>query len=152
MASISLCRSALRRHAFPLSLALTTGLVMTNKQRPMRFDVLSPPPEASTRNYSSGPNKKEMLNAETIKQLSGGSLSGFCVGLLVSVFSKTLVILVGLSVVLVQVASRYGINVMEQLELKKRVQSSKILTMLSKTTAFKVAFGASFALSAFMSF
>ncbi|KAK0718364.1 hypothetical protein B0T26DRAFT_646483 [Lasiosphaeria miniovina] len=146
------CRGAFRRNTVPFSLALTTGLVMVNRQRPMRCDSAIPVSVPGSRHGSTGHRKKERLNSEIIKQLSGGSLSGFCAGLLVSVFSRTLVLLMGVSIVFIQVASRYGINVVEQLNLKKRVESSKILTMLSKNTAFKVAFGASFALSAFMSF
>lgn len=51
-----------------------------------------------------------------------------------------------------QVASRYGINLVDMLHLRNRVNSSKILKALQHKVAFKLAFGITFALSAFMTF
>jgi hypothetical protein len=51
-----------------------------------------------------------------------------------------------------QVASRYGIDLVKYLRLKEKVRSSKILTALSENTAYKLSFGITFALSAFMQF
>lgn len=120
----------------------------------MRFDAVASAP-ASRLNYSDKPSsgrRKDGLSPEVIKQLSGGSLSGFLTGLLVSVFSKTLVLLIGIGIVSIQVASHYGLDLVKYLKLKNRVESSKILTGLRYNPAFKIAFGVTFALSAFMSF
>ncbi|KAK5663916.1 hypothetical protein OQA88_127 [Cercophora sp. LCS_1] len=153
MAAMPLCRAALRRNALPLGVGLTSGLVLLHRQQPIRLDAIPATNTANLRQFSASPNqKKDRLDPEVIKQLSGGSLSGFVTGLLVSVFSKTLVLLLGISIVLIQVASRYGIDVIEQLRLKKRVQSSPILAALRYNPTFKIAFGVTFALSAFMSF
>ena len=51
-----------------------------------------------------------------------------------------------------QVAARYGIDVVGSLKLRKRLESSRILTALRYNPTFKIAFGVTFALSAFMSF
>lgn len=72
-------RMTLRRTALPLTVGLTTGLVAIHHQRPMRFDSYSAAATSQTRPLSSereGSKRKELLDAETIKQLSGGSLSG----------------------------------------------------------------------------
>ncbi|KAK4190428.1 hypothetical protein QBC35DRAFT_449399 [Podospora australis] len=151
MASRILLRSSLRRTALPvLSLGLTSSLVAIHNQRPVRCDTFAVPPERS-RAYSSG-KRKDHLDADVVKQLSSGSLSGFVAGVLVSYFSKTLVLLGGITMVLLQVASRYGINLVDQLHLRQRVQSSRILSALNRVTVFKISFAIAFALSAFMSF
>lgn len=118
----------------------------------MRFDAVASTPLATHRAYSEGPHRKERLNPEIIKQLSSGSLSGFLTGLVISVFSKTLVLLIGTAIVFIQVAKRYGIDLVEQLRLRRLMNSSRILGMLNQRPAFKIAFGITFALSAFMSF
>jgi hypothetical protein len=53
---------------------------------------------------------------------------------------------------LFQVASRYGINLVDMLKLRKRFDSSKILRSLNKNPMFKLSFGVTFALAAFASF
>ncbi|KAL2164052.1 hypothetical protein VTH06DRAFT_3266 [Thermothelomyces fergusii] len=147
-------RLRLRHAALPLGLGLglTSGLVAVHGQRPMQFD--SPAAPSQTRSLASGrsPGRKDLLDAETIKQLSSGSLSGFFAGLLVSVFSKTLVLLAGISMVLIQVAARSGIDLVATLRLKERASTSRILAMLNQHAAFKLSFALAFAISAFMSF
>lgn len=120
----------------------------------MRLDTYSTdrPYHDQMRPIHNGPRRKDGLNPDMVKQLSTGSLSGFVAGLLVSVFSRTLVLLAGIGLVLIQVASRYGIDVVEQFGLKQRVKSSRILAALNHHAAFKLSFGVAFALSAFMSF
>jgi len=51
-----------------------------------------------------------------------------------------------------QVASSYGIDLVQQPKLKERVKSSRLLAALRENTPFKLSFGATFALSAFMRF
>lgn len=99
--------------------------------------------------------------------------------MLVSVFSKTVVLLTGVAIVVVQVsflsaspctgirrtfadgslmgrqqqmASRYGVDILGMLKLRQRVESSRILSALSRNPSFKLAFGTTFALAAFMQF
>jgi hypothetical protein len=70
----------------------------------------------------------------------------------VSVFSKTLVLLAGIGMVLIQVAARNGIDIVSYLKLKERASTSRIIALLNQHTAFKFSFAIAFALSAFMSF
>ncbi|EAA27999.3 hypothetical protein GE21DRAFT_4393 [Neurospora crassa] len=151
MATRIACRAAFRRNVVPVTLGLTTTFALAARQQPLKLDALSSSQQSRSL-HSQKDNKEEWLNPETIKQLSSGSLSGFATGLLISVFSKTLVLLAGVGMVLVQVASRYGIDLVGMLHLRDKVNSSKILKALQHKMAFKLAFAITFALSAFMSF
>lgn len=66
-----MCRSALRRNIIPLSLGLSTSLLVASRRSPMRLDSHYAP---ATRPIST--ESKPRLNAEVVKQLSSGSLSG----------------------------------------------------------------------------
>ncbi|KAK3391674.1 hypothetical protein B0T20DRAFT_396315 [Sordaria brevicollis] len=150
MATRIACRAAFRRNVVPVTLGLTTTFALASRQQPLKLDAFSN--SQQSRSLHNTQKREEWLNPETVKQLSSGSLGGFATGLLISVFSKTLVLLAGLSMVIVQVASRYGINLVDMLHLRNRVNSSRILKALQHKVAFKLAFGITFALSAFMSF
>jgi hypothetical protein len=70
----TLTRAALRRTALPLGLGLGTGLVAVHHQRPMRLDSAWTEPFQSSRSLATGghdPKRKELLDADTVKQLSG---------------------------------------------------------------------------------
>ncbi|KAI3343696.1 hypothetical protein F4824DRAFT_17921 [Ustulina deusta] len=144
-----------------LGLSVGTGVAMRSSPR-IRFDsastTTSSPLSTSSPAFSNAPrgnaarDEKEILSPELMRQLSGGSVAGFLSGLLVSVFSRTLVLLLGVSVVIVQVAARYGINIVERLRAKQRLGKSRVLAALEKDPAFKLSFGLFFALSAFMKF
>jgi len=96
--------------------------------------------------------KEGKLNPGAVRQMSSGSIVGLCAGLLVSTFSKTLALLVGLGVVAVQWASSYGYNVIPYGRLQKYVKSVDMRTLVQDNAAFKIAFGTTFALAAFVSF
>ncbi|KAK0673921.1 hypothetical protein QBC41DRAFT_104505 [Cercophora samala] len=153
MATRLLCRHALRRTALPaLSLGLTTSLLAIHNQRPMRMDAITPKSDQNKSFSTTRPERKDRLDSEIVKQLSSGSLSGFVVGLLVSVFSKTLVLLAGIGMLTIQVASRSGLDLVKYLKLRERFQGSRVLAALNQHTAFKLSFAIAFAMSAFMSF
>lgn len=69
------------------------------------FDSFAAAPGGQERAFSSGrrDDKQGGLNPDLVSQLSKGSITGFLAGLLLSVFSKTLVLLGGVAVVLTQV-------------------------------------------------
>ncbi|KAI1282287.1 hypothetical protein F5Y07DRAFT_410863 [Xylaria sp. FL0933] len=145
-----------------LGLTLGTGVAMRSSPR-VRFDSApaaatsssSPFSTSSSPAFSNAPRGgkgEEHLDPDLMKQLSGGSVAGFLSGLLVSVFSRTLVLLLGVSVVILQVAARYGIDIIDQLRLKQRLGKSRVLAALERDPAFKLSFGLFFALSAFMQF
>jgi len=67
----------LRRTVLPISIGITSGLVALHHQKPMRFDAVV---QQQTRTLATSPPKSKedgrFLNAETVKQLSRGSLAG----------------------------------------------------------------------------
>lgn len=155
MATATLCRGALRRTAAPLTLGLSSGLFLAHRQHqrhPVRLDALPASRSSSPATSRSVAESEEWLDPEMIRQLSGGSLAGFLAGLVVSVFSKTLVLLTGLAIVTVQVASRWGVDLLATLKIRQRMESSRVLSALNKNPTFKLAFGTTFALAAFMHF
>ncbi|EPE07058.1 fun14 family protein [Ophiostoma piceae UAMH 11346] len=109
----------------------------------------TPPPSRSLSSYS---RYDLPLNPEFAAEVSKGSVIGFAIGLLVSTFSKSLVLLLGLAITLQSVAARAGIDLVHYFKLKERFSSSRVLTALSEHTAFKLAFGVCFMLSSVMHF
>lgn len=155
MATATLCRGALRRTAAPLTIGLSSGLFLAHRQHqrhPVRLDALPASRPSSPATSRSVAESEDWLDPEMIRQLSGGSLAGFLAGLVVSVFSKTLVLLTGLAIVTVQVASRWGVDLLATLKIRQRMESSRVLSALNKNPTFKLAFGTTFALAAFMHF
>ncbi|OTB17678.1 hypothetical protein K445DRAFT_315423 [Daldinia sp. EC12] len=142
-------RAFMPRHALGAGIVgFSLGTSMAAFKQPrLRLDARETP-----RPMSSRPPTKERLDPDLLKQLSGGSITGFISGLLISIFSRTLVLLIGLSAVVVQVASRYGLDLVKQLRLKERLGNSRILSALEKNPAFNLSFGLFFAMSAFMQF
>lgn len=92
-----------------------------------------------------------------------------------STFSKTLVLLVGAAITAQvrrrisnertergtrltppppsqSLAARAGINLVQYFQLEERFRASRILAALEEHTVFKLAFGITFAMSAFMQF
>ncbi|KAL2270456.1 hypothetical protein VTJ83DRAFT_2640 [Remersonia thermophila] len=142
-----------------LALSLAAGglLAVVHHQRPMRLDawsLSSSPAARQTQPYATGRNQRERGGdafGDAVRELSMGSVSGFVAGLLVSVFSKTLVLLAGIGIVVVQVAAKSGIDLVAYLKLKERANLSRILATLNRHAAFKLSFGLAFAMSAFMS-
>ncbi|KAJ1335296.1 FUN14 family [Microdochium nivale] len=117
------------------------------------FDSAGAAASPGSRAFSS--NKRdgdEKLDPELLSQLSRGSITGFLAGMLLSMFSKTLVLFGGVVVVLTQVAARYGIDIVHQLKLKQRISNSRVLSALERDPVFKVSFGFFFAMSAFIGF
>ncbi|KAI0013941.1 hypothetical protein F4779DRAFT_613223 [Xylariaceae sp. FL0662B] len=147
MSSRLLTRTLVRQHALGTGLGLAVGAGMVMYRPPkLRMDYS----RAAPRPASTRPPPKERLDPEMMKQLSSGSIAGFVSGLVISIFSRTLVLLLGLTIVVLQMASRYGIDIVRQLQVKQRVGNSRILTALEKNPAFKLSFGLFFAMSAFM--
>ncbi|KAI1431615.1 hypothetical protein GGR50DRAFT_697856 [Xylaria sp. CBS 124048] len=147
-----------------IGLSVGTGVAMRLSPR-VRFDgpaasataipAIPIPSRASSSSSSPSPRAHGddgLLTADLMRQLSGGSVTGFLSGLLVSVFSRTLVLLLGCSVIVIQVAAEYGIDIVDQLRLKQRLGKSRVLAALEREPAFKLSFGLFFALSAFMHF
>ncbi|KAH8653655.1 hypothetical protein BX600DRAFT_515907 [Xylariales sp. PMI_506] len=150
MSAFMISRSLLRRHALATGISLSVGSALVLRQPKIRMDARAVPRPMTTGVGASG--SKERLDPEVIRQLSSGSVTGFLAGLVISVFSRTLVLLFGVTVVIIQVAARYGINVIDQLRVKERLGNSRVLRALEKDPAFKLSFGFFFAMSAFIRF
>jgi len=92
------------------------------------------------------------LNESAVRQISSGSIIGLCAGLAVSTFSRSLALILGLLVVGVQYASNHGINIIPYNRLQKYVTSIDLRSAVQDNVAFKISFGTTFALAAFMHF
>ncbi|RDW70212.1 hypothetical protein BP5796_08609 [Coleophoma crateriformis] len=153
----SLLMRPLFRPALGLGLGLSISAFHLAHQRPLRMDsgaVSSPAfsTESYRRNAKSPVFSNGTLNPKAVRQISSGSIIGLCAGLVVSTFSKSLALLLGLLVVGVQVASSYGINLLPYNRLQKYVTSIDLRSAVQDNVAFKVSFGSTFALAAFMQF
>jgi len=152
MASLFL-RPLFRPQTIGLGLGLSLASFHMIQQRPIRLDaspVLSG--DSYRRNARTPVVRGGGLNPAAVRQISSGSIIGLCAGVLVSTFSKTLAILIGLGVVAVQVLSSYGINVIPYGKLQKYVTSIDLRSAVQDNVAFKISFGTTFALAAFMRF
>ncbi|TVY83607.1 hypothetical protein LSUE1_G002643 [Lachnellula suecica] len=116
----SLFRPLLRPQTFGLGLGLSLASYHTLHQRPLRLDsgVLS---TDSYRKNAQTPvvSQRGRLNPGAVRQISSGSIIGLCTGLLVTTFSRSLALILGLLVVGVQYASSKGINIIPYNRLQK---------------------------------
>ena len=81
-----------------------------------------------------------------------GLHAGLVAGLGLSVFSKPLVLIIGLLVAGVQTAESYGIHIIPYRQLQGYVKGVDLRSAVQDNVAFKISFGAMFALSAFAEF
>lgn len=78
--------------------------------------------------------------------------TGLVAGLGVSVFSKPLAVLIGLLIIGVQTAESYGIRLVPYKKLQGLVKGVDMRSAIQDNIAFKISFGAMFALSGFAEF
>ena len=79
-------------------------------------------------------------------------MSGLVAGLGISVFSKPLVLLIGLLIVGAQTAESYGIHLIPYRSMQRYVKGIDLRSAVQDNVAFKMSFGLMFALSAFAEF
>jgi len=155
MASL-LLRPLFRPQALGLGLGLSIATCHALHQRPLRLDS-SPVGSGVFSSDSYGKNARTPvvngnLNPAAVRQISSGSIIGLCAGLVVSTFSRSLALILGLLVVGVQWASSYGIHIIPYNRLQKYVTSIDLRSAVQDNVAFKLSFGTTFALAAFMQF
>ncbi|KAN0103492.1 hypothetical protein V8E51_011805 [Hyaloscypha variabilis] len=155
MASL-LLRPLFRPQALGLGLGLSIATCHALHQRPLRLDS-SPVGSGVFSSDSYGKNARTPvvngnLNPAAVRQISSGSIIGLCAGLVVSTFSRSLTLILGLLVVGVQWASSYGIHIIPYNRLQKYVTSIDLRSAVQDNVAFKLSFGTTFALAAFMQF
>jgi len=159
MASL-LLRPLLRPQTLGLGLGLGLSLVTLQHRQAIRLDTAaSNPPIFSSSSYSRTAKTPVLdrrspggLNPKAVRQVSSGSIIGLCAGLAVSTFSTSLAIILGLLIVGTQWASSYGINIIPTARLQRYFKNVDVRSAVQDNVAFKISFGMTFALAAFMKF
>ncbi|KAF2811138.1 uncharacterized protein BDZ99DRAFT_462413 [Mytilinidion resinicola] len=125
--------------------------------RPYRMDA-SPTPLADTfRNFPARDSQtpvvqKGSFNPQALKQVSAGSIFGLLGGLAISVFSKPLALIIGLLVFGVQFIESRGIHIIPYERIQRNFKTTNVRSLIQDNVAFKLSFGATFALAAFAKF
>ncbi|EXJ87586.1 hypothetical protein A1O3_04546 [Capronia epimyces CBS 606.96] len=92
------------------------------------------------------------LNPAAVKQISLGAILGLGAGVLLSAFSRSLTLLIGVAIVVWQYAARKGYNFIPVDRLQRHVKNVDLRSAINDNVAFKISFGLLFALSAFGEF
>ncbi|KAM5353751.1 hypothetical protein ACJ41O_000401 [Fusarium nematophilum] len=90
------------------------------------------------------------VSPETVRQVSSGSVTGFGVGVVVALFSRTLALLSGLIALSIHVASRYGLDIPRTLGFDKYLNRNALWIKSKKNPLFTAAFLVTFILAAFV--
>ena len=149
MASQILLRA--RTVALPVTGCALVYLQTLKSSRQQRMLHAEAPPRSFTAENSQK-HQHSHNNARVIRQMSAGSIAGVCGGLAVSVFSKTLAVLIGLAVVTIQALEQRGIHVIPYRRIQRWVRGVNIQSALRENVPFKLCFGTTFALAAVGSF
>lgn len=108
--------------------------------------------DAKTPLTKTNPDGSKTLNPAAIKQISLGSILGLGAGLVLSAFSTSLTLLIGLGIVAWQVAARKGYNFIPVEKVQRYFTNIDVRSAINDNLAFKISFGLMFALSAFGEF
>lgn len=90
------------------------------------------------------------VSPEIVKQVSRGSITGFGVGVLVALFSKTLTFFGGLFALSIHIAGRYGIDVTRFLRVDKLLNKSSLWAKSKNKPLFTLSFLVTFILAGFV--
>ncbi|EXJ72472.1 uncharacterized protein A1O5_04976 [Cladophialophora psammophila CBS 110553] len=162
--SAPLPRAAFKRPVL-IAFGLTASLPFIQPSSIIRLDSspYSPPP-AGAAEFSSTPSSQsrdpkvpltkdgKTINPAAVKQISLGSILGLAAGLVVSAFSTSLTFLIGLGIVIWQLAARKGYNIIPVDRLQRYFKNIDLRSAINDNLAFKISFGLMFALSAFGEF
>jgi len=151
-------RTALKRPVL-VAFGLTASLPFMTNPSIIRLD--SSPHSPSAADFSSSPythsrdaktplsKDGKTLNPAAVKQISLGSILGLGAGLILSAFSTSLTLAIGLGIVAWQVAARKGYNLIPVDRLQRYFTNIDLRSAINDNLAFKISFGLMFALSAF---
>ncbi|KAF7955266.1 uncharacterized protein EAE97_000525 [Botrytis byssoidea] len=117
---------------------------------PARLDSLSSP--LSKNGNAPMIKKGGGLDSKTVSQISSGSIVGLGAGLAVSTFSRSLALIIGLMVVGIQWASSHGLDIVPTDRIQRYIKHVNLRSLVEENVAFKVSFGTTFAMAAFMRF
>ncbi|KAJ5573889.1 uncharacterized protein N7459_008316 [Penicillium hispanicum] len=92
------------------------------------------------------------MNADNMRQISLGSVLGLVAGVGLRAFSKALVVILGMGVVLIEWAASKGYNILPLHRIQKYVKRVDLQRAVSEHRPFKISFGAMMALAAFAQF
>lgn len=92
------------------------------------------------------------INPRIFRQVSTGSIVGFLGGFAVSLFSRSLTVLIGLLVLGAQALESRGIHVVPWGILRRYYNETDLKSAILDNVAFKIAFGTTFALAGFAKF
>lgn len=96
--------------------------------------------------------KDGSLNPAAVKQISLGGMLGLGAGVLLSMFSRMLVLVLGVGIVVWQYAARKGYNIIPVERLQRYAKGVNVRSAIQQNVAFKISFGLVFALTAFGEF
>ncbi|OOQ85753.1 hypothetical protein PEBR_26043 [Penicillium brasilianum] len=96
--------------------------------------------------------KNALLTPDNMRQISLGSVLGLVAGVGLRAFSRVLVVLLGMGLVLVEWAASKGYNILPLNRLQKYVKNTDLRRMVSENRPFKISFGAMMATAAFAQF
>lgn len=117
----------------------------------IRFDSRQKQSAAAPTQYAAKP-VEPLSSPEIIRQISSGSVVGFATGLVVSVFSRTLVLLGGVLTACYHLASSYGLPLPRFLNFPKYLaERIPLLSHRTRNGWFVASFILTFVLSAFVS-
>ncbi|OKL64196.1 hypothetical protein UA08_00279 [Talaromyces atroroseus] len=102
--------------------------------------------------YAQQQSSTGLLNARYMRQISLGSVLGLATGLGLRVFSKALVFVLGVGIVLVEWAASKGYTLIPMNTLQKYAKKVDIHQATRKNVPFKISFGTTMALAAFANF
>jgi len=116
------------------------------RAQPIRLDNL---PSSSSQQQRPAALRSR-ISAQAVQQFSSGSLAGLCTGVVVALFSRTLVFLGSFFALTVYVASRYGIDLPRMLGVRRLVKQPAWWHKLEQSPWFTGSFALTFALAAFV--
>ncbi|RAH47639.1 uncharacterized protein BO95DRAFT_513035 [Aspergillus brunneoviolaceus CBS 621.78] len=93
-----------------------------------------------------------ILTASNMRQVSLGSVLGLVVGVGLRAFSRVLVVLIGMGIVVVEWAAAKGYNILPVNTVQKYVKRVDLQGAVSKHIPFKLSFGLTMGLAAFAQF
>ncbi|KAG9520753.1 hypothetical protein KCV07_g4077, partial [Aureobasidium melanogenum] len=146
-------------HSRPLGIGLGLGAAFTSYSlltlRRTRYALCDSSASNAFNSYTHNAKvpvvtRRGGLNPNAVRQISSGSIAGVIGGMAVSLFSKPLTLLIGLLIVGVQFAeSQLGISLIPYNRMQRYFTSIDLRSAMQDNVAFKLAFGATFALTGF---
>ncbi|KAI9890240.1 MAG: hypothetical protein M1814_004402 [Vezdaea aestivalis] len=148
-------RLLLRPRPFALGVGLSTvalsqSYALRSRSLYVQCDTTSNSNWGASRDSKAPSLKGQGLNPSRVRQMSTGSILGLVAGIAVGTFSKTIAFFIGIGVIGVQWAASYGVNLIPYNKIQRYIKGVNLRSLMQENAAFKVAFGSTFALAAFV--